>query len=154
MARKPKNPTDMSALFNTTSGTLAQIAAKTNSFTILSDIVRQTCPDLPEDVWKIANFRGTSLIIEVNSAVWSQRLQFERMNICRELATQTNNEFSQLEIKVTPHRSRIPQKPISTSDQSSSSISSATAQQLLDVASNAPEGLKQKLKKLAAHAKK
>ena len=114
MARKSKIPTDMSALFNSTSGTLAQIAAKTNSLTILSDIVRQICPDLPEDVWKIANFKGKSIVIEVNSAVWSQRLQFERMNICRELTQVTENEFNQIEIKITPYRTKIPAKTVYT----------------------------------------
>lgn len=98
MARKSKIPTDMSALFNSTSGTLAQIAAKTNSLTVLSDIVRQICPDLPADVWKIANFRANAIVIEVNSAVWSQRLQFEKMNICRELIRVTDNVYNRVEI--------------------------------------------------------
>lgn len=153
MARKSKIPTDMSALFNTTSGTLAQIAAKTNSLTILSDIVRQTCPDLPEDVWKIANFRGQSLVIEVNSAVWSQRLQFERMNICRELASVTENAFNQIEIKVTPYRTKAPEKT-KLPEKTNSTISQQTATQLLEVASNAPDSLRLKLEKLASHAKK
>lgn len=153
MARKSKIPTDMSALFNTTSGTLAQIAAKTNSLTILSDIVRQTCPDLPEDVWKIANFRDKSLVIEVNSAVWSQRLQFERMNICRELASVTENAFNQIEIKVTPYRTKAPEKT-KLPEKTSITISQETAAQLLEVASNAPESLRLKLEKLASHAKR
>lgn len=153
MARKSKIPTDMSALFNSTSGTLAQIAAKTNSLTILSDIVRQICPDLPEDVWKIANFKGKSLVIEVNSAVWSQRLQFERMNICRELTQVTENQFNQIEIKITPYRTKIPAKTV-LPEASNSTISKKTAAQLLEVAKNAPESLRKKLEKLAAHANK
>lgn len=64
MARKTRKPSDMSELFQSSKGTLAQIAAKTNSLTILSDIVRQTCPDLPADVWHIANFKQKSLVIE------------------------------------------------------------------------------------------
>ena len=153
MARKSKIPTDMSALFNSTSGTLAQIAAKTNSLTILSDIVRQICPDLPEDVWKIANFKGKSLVIEVNSAVWSQRLQFERMNICRELTQVTENQFNQIEIKITPYRTKIPAKTV-LPEANNSTISKKTAAQLLEVAQNAPESLRKKLEKLAAHANK
>lgn len=153
MARKSKIPTDMSALFNTTSGTLSQIAAKTNSLTMLSDIVRQTCPDLPEDVWKIANFRDNSLVIEVNSAVWSQRLQFERMNICRELAIVTENAFTQIEIKVTPYRTKVPEK-VKLPGATNGHISQNTANHLLEVASNAPDSLRKKLEKLAAHAKK
>ena len=153
MARKSKIPTDMSALFNSTSGTLAQIAAKTNSLTLLSDIVRQICPDLPEDVWKIANFKGKSLVIEVKSAVWSQRLQFERMNICRELTQVTDSQFNQIEIKVTPYRTKIPEKTV-LPDAINSTISKATATQLLEISKKAPDSLRKKLEKLAAHANK
>lgn len=153
MARKTRKPSDMSELFQSSKGTLAQIAAKTNSLTILSDIVRQTCPDLPADVWHIANFKQKSLVIEVTSAVWSQRLQFERMNICRELSTATDNAFDQIEIKVSPYRNKViyqteekPPEPLK--------ISQNTANQLLAVAKNAPESLKRKLEKLAKHAQK
>ncbi|MFT6918659.1 MAG: hypothetical protein ACJA2G_001278 [Cognaticolwellia sp.] len=153
MARKSRIPTDMSALFNSTSGTLAQIAAKTNSLTVLSDIVRQICPDLPADVFKIANFKANAIIIEVKSAVWSQRLQFERMNICRELAQVTNNEFNQIEIKITPFRHKVPEKTI-IPNAINSTISAATAADLLKIAATAPESLRKKLEKLAAHANK
>jgi hypothetical protein len=143
----------MSALFNSTSGTLAQIAAKTNSLTVLSDIVRQICPDLPADVFKIANFKANAIIIEVKSAVWSQRLQFERMNICRELAQVTNNEFNQIEIKITPFRHKVPEKTV-IPNAINSTISAATAADLLKIAATAPESLRKKLEKLAAHANK
>lgn len=151
MARKTRKPSDMSDLFQSSKGTLAQIAAKTNSLTILSDIVRQTCPDLPADVWHIANFKQKSLVIEVTSAVWSQRLQFERMNICRELAIATDNVFDQIEIKVSPYRNKV----IYTTEIKEAEplhISENTANQLLSVAKNAPESLKRKLEKLARHA--
>ena len=153
MARKSRIPTDMSALFNSTSGTLAQIAAKTNSLTLLSDIVRQICPDLPADVWKIANFRANAIVIEVNSAVWSQRLQFERVNICRELVRVTDNEFNQIEIKITPFRNKMPEKTV-IPNAINSTISASTAEQLLKVAESAPDSLRKKLEKLASHAKK
>jgi hypothetical protein len=143
----------MSALFNSTSGTLAQIAAKTNSLTVLSDIVRQICPDLPADVFKIANFKANAIIIEVKSAVWSQRLQFERMNICRELTQVTNNEFNQIEIKITPFRNKVPEKTV-IPNAINSTISAATAADLLKIAATAPESLRKKLEKLAAHANK
>lgn len=153
MARKSKIPTDMSVLFNSTSGTLAQIATKTNSLTILSDIVREICPDLPEGVWKIANFKKQSLVIEVNSAVWSQRLQFERVNISRELALVTDNQFNQIEIKIVPLRHNMPKKTV-IPEAINSTISKATAIQLLDIAKKAPDSLRKKLEKLAEHAKK
>ena len=153
MARKTKKPADMSALFQSTTGTLAQIATKTNSLNILADIVRQICPDLPEDAWHIANFKEKSLVIEVKSSVWGQRLQFERNNICTKLSSVTEGAFTQIDIKVSPYRNKVaprqPQAPSKTQF-----ISSKTASQLEEVAEGAPEGLKRTLQRLAALANK
>ena len=52
----------------------------------IDSIVRQTCPDLPEDTWQIANIKNETVVIEVRSAIWSQRLQFEKNNIALQLA--------------------------------------------------------------------
>jgi hypothetical protein len=169
MARKPTVPKDMSTLFNSTTGTLAQIQSKTNSLNLLSDIVRQICPDLPEDAFKIANFVQTTLIIEVKSPVWGQRLQFERNTICQELVKQTQGKFSHIEIKVnpqghrqTPNQNTLQNNSIQTNaDQNQSfqekkgslqTMSSSTALHLLKIAANAPKGLKETLERLAANA--
>ncbi|WP_448565675.1 DUF721 domain-containing protein [Thalassotalea ganghwensis] len=150
MAKKSKHPIDMSTLFSSTSGTLAQIAKKTNSLNKLKDIVRQSCPDLPAQVWQIANFHQNTLVIEVNSAIWGQRLQFERMKICQQLSIITDGQFTHIEIKVAPYRNKSTQsmetQPIPAKSQS---IPSATAEQLADIAKDAPEGLKQSLLRLA-----
>lgn len=168
MARRPKIPKDMSTLFNSTTGTLAQIQSKTNSLNLLSDIVRQICPDLPEDAFNIANFVQSTLIIEVKSPVWGQRLQFERNTICKELVIQTDGQFSQIEIKVNPqgHRKTPNQQtyqPNNTLNGTSlnsafiekkgsvQSMSLNTASHLLDIAKHAPAGLREKLEKLAAN---
>lgn len=161
MARRPKTPKDMSTLFNSTTGTLAQIKVKTNSLSLLSDIVRQICPDLPEDAFNIANFVQSTLIIEVKSPVWGQRLQFERNNICKKLNQETQGQFTKIEIKVNPqgHRQLPNQKTYEyiKSDKNTGSvqnISANTASRLLDVAEKAPKGLKEKLQKLATKAPK
>ncbi|GHE95102.1 DciA family protein [Thalassotalea profundi] len=155
MAQKSKLPIDMSTLFSETSGTLAQIAKKTNSLKILADIVRQSCPDLPAEVWQIANFTQNTLVIEVNSAIWGQRLQFEKVKICQQLAIATDNLFTQVSIKVSPYRSKTSYTvPISDKKAKTQYISSATAHQLNEVAKNAPESLKKKLLKLASLADK
>ncbi len=161
MARRPKKPKDMSTLFNSATGTLAQIQAKTNSLSTLSDIVRQICPDLPEDTFNIANFVQSTLIIEVKSPVWGQRLQFERNTICQALIIQTEGQFSQIEIKVNPQGHRqVPNQATynrhqhAMNNSSVQNISSGTASHLLEIAENAPEGLKRKLKKLAANVNK
>jgi len=154
MGHKSKKPMDMSTLFNSTSGTLAQIAKKTNSLSQLADIVRQTCPDLPEEVWQIANFRENKLVIEVNNAIWGQRLQFERMKIAQQLAHVTDNLFTHIEIKVAPYRSKKSYPQVNAEQQKTQFISHNTAAQLTEVAENAPQGLKEKLQKLASLANK
>jgi hypothetical protein len=156
MARRPKAPKDMSSLFNSMTGTLAQIKAKTNSLSQLCSIVRQICPDLPEDAINISNFINKTLVIEVKSPVWGQRLQFERNNICRSLTEHTQGQFSQIEIKVNPYGHQQAAKQVSYTKKvpPSKNISIDTAKHLLEVAKNAPKGLKEKLEKLASIAKK
>ena len=151
----------MSTLFHSTTGTLAQIQVKTNSLSLLSNIVRQICPDLPEDAFNIVNFLQSTLIIEVKSPVWGQRLQFERNNICRQLNDETQGQFTKIDIKVNPqgHRQTPNQKTYeyieSVNNKSSvQNISTTTASHLLDIAEKAPKGLKEKLQKLAANASK
>ncbi|MBU2894830.1 DUF721 domain-containing protein [Colwellia sp. D2M02] len=164
MARKPKAPINMSSLLKSTTGTLAQIQEKTNSLTILANIVRHICPDLPADAWHIANSRDDILIVDVKSPAWGQRLQFERNNICNALIEQTHGQFQRIEIKINPQSFRqsrtnlFDKKPQNTISQTSKSSdennintvnNAITAQQFLEVAKKAPKGLKEKLEKLA-----
>ncbi|WP_019027197.1 DUF721 domain-containing protein [Colwellia piezophila] len=162
MARKSKVPINMSALLQSTTGTLAHIQSKTNSLTILTDIVRQICPDLPADAWHIANCRQDTLIIEVKSPAWGQRLQFERNNICNALSSSTDGNFHRIEIKVNPQGFKLQRHEITEkvradllktapniTHQSNRVVNEKTAKQFLDIAKNAPKGLKEKLEKLA-----
>lgn len=153
MARKTKKPQDTSSLMKSSTGTLAQIASKTNSLTIIADIVRQICPDLPEEVWHIGNFKQNIIVIEVISAIWAQRLQFERMKINQNLQDATQGEFTQIEIKVSPYRNKVEKQP-EVPKNIQSSISERTAQQLNEIAENAPDSLKKKLQKLASLSKR
>jgi len=156
MARRPKAPKDMSTLFNSTTGTLAQIKEKTNSLSQLCNIVRQICPDLPEDALNISNFVNNTLVIEVKSSVWGQRLQFERNNIGRSLDEQTQGKFTKIEIKINPYGYQQAAKKVSYARKTKAiparRISVSTAKHLLEVAENAPKGLKEKLLKLAESA--
>ncbi|TYK65343.1 DUF721 domain-containing protein [Colwellia echini] len=181
MARKSKVPINMAALLQKTTGTLSHIQSKTNSLTALADIVRQICPDLPADAFNIANCREDSLIIEVKSPVWGQRLQFERNNICNALMNNTEGNFNRIEIKVNPQGFRKERHDITEKTRAellqSHAINSAeianrynaginagingvgvvnekTSKQFLEIAKNAPKGLKEKLEKLALVAGK
>lgn len=157
----------MSSLLQTKTGTLAHIQTKTNSLTILADIVRQICPDIPEDAWHIANCREDTLIIEVKSPVWGQRLQFERNTICNALISSTDGNFQRIEIKVNPQGFRQQRHEVTErtraelikstevkSQQNSAVVNEKTAKQFLEIAKKAPKGLKEKLEKLAKVAGK
>ncbi|WP_448548922.1 DUF721 domain-containing protein [Thalassotalea fusca] len=153
MKRRTEKPSDMSTLLHSTQGTLAQIAKKTNSLSKISTIVRQICPDLPEDVWWVANVKQHIVVIEVTSSAWSQRLQFEKNNIARQLEKITKGELTSIEIKVSPYRNKrevikqvMPDK--------TQFISQQTAENLREVAERAPDKLKAMLLKLAALADK
>jgi len=165
VARKSKKPINMSALLQTSTGTLAQIQEKTNSLALLSDIVRQICPDLPAEAFHIANCRQDTLIIEVKSPVWGQRLQFERNNICKALLTETQGNFQKIQIKVNPQgfrqssiqKTEINQfnlKKLVYNNQADFIANEKTAKQFMEIAKNAPKGLKEKLEKLARVAGK
>jgi hypothetical protein len=167
MARKSKVPINMSSLLQTKTGTLAHIQTKTNSLTILADIVRQICPDIPEDAWHIANCREDTLIIEVKSPVWGQRLQFERNTICNALISSTDGNFQRIEIKVNPQGFRQQRHEVTEktraelikstevkSQQNNAVVNEKTAKQFLEIAKKAPKGLKEKLEKLAKVAGK
>jgi hypothetical protein len=153
--RKTKQPIDASQLLSSTGGTLAQIATKTNFLKQLALIVKQICPDLPDQVWHIANIKQQICVIEVTSAIWSQRLQFERMRISQQLAELTDGQLTHIELKVAPYRNIKTlngdqnKAPVKTQF-----ISSHTAHQLQEVAEHAPEGLKRSLERLAKLAKK
>ncbi len=152
MARDSKKPSDVSTLFSSSFGTLAQIQEKTNCLKQLEDIVRHICPDLPQDAWHIANFHQNSLIIEVKSSVWGQRLQFERTKIAQALRDATQDLFNHIEIKVNPYQQKIVKKP-ETSPLSANVISPKAAKSITELAERAPLSLQKKLLKLAQHAK-
>ncbi|WP_068544858.1 DUF721 domain-containing protein [Thalassotalea crassostreae] len=152
MKRIVKAPQDLNSLLEQASGSIANLSAKSQSLNLLSDIVRQICPDLPENAWQIANFRENLVIIEVISPVWSQRLQFERNNICQQLLQHSDGIFTNIEIKVNPYWNRK-EKPVEK-PKARKHMSEKSAEQINEIAQNAPPGLKEKLLRLAKHANK
>ncbi len=149
MKRIVKEPEDLTNLLKKTSGSLANFSHKAHSLKILSDIIAQSCPDLPEDAWQVANCRDDLVVIEAKSPVWGQRLQFERNNIAQQLLTQTKGIFSKIEIKVNPYGNRRELKQPETKPLKN--MSQSAADHINSVAENAPPGLKEKLLKLAKH---
>jgi hypothetical protein len=156
MPRKTKQPIDRSALLQSCAGSLAKIAAKTNFLTQLSSIVRQICPDIPVEAYQIANFHQSAIIIEVKSSIWSQRLQFERVKISQQLAELSQGQFTKIEIKVNPYYARA----VMNEEEDDNvvhryhRISTEAAEHIEKLAQTAPQGLKEKLQRLAKLANK
>ena len=149
MKRIVKAPQDLHSLMEKASGSMANLSSKAQSFAIITDIVRQIAPDLPENAWQIANCRDDLVVIEAKSPVWGQRLQFERNNIAQQLTLQTQGLFTRIEIKINPFTNRREiEKPVVKSKKH---MSSKSAEELTKVAENAPPGLREKLLKLATH---
>jgi hypothetical protein len=148
------NPEDLVNLLQSADSSLAKITQKTNVLFILANIVQETCPDLPTDAWKIANFRDNTLIIEAKSPVWGQRLQFERNKITQKLINASDGLFQKIEIKVTPPGQS--KTIIATNEQNlpTRKLSKNAANHIQTLANSAPESLKNKLLKLAKHANK
>ena len=153
MYRKTKQPVDLSSLFDSSKGTLAQIASKTNSLACLSDIVSDICPDIPLDAWHLGNIKEDTIVIEVKSSVWAQRFQFERFQIAQAFSQQTHGKISKVEISVMPFLNKAPVKKPEV-EKPQKQMSQQSASELIEAAKNAPDGLKQKLERLAAHANK
>lgn len=156
MSRKTKQPIDRSSILQTCAGTLAQITEKTNFLTKLSVIVRQTCPDIPVDAYQIANFHESAIIIEVNSSIWSQRLQFERMKITQTLSNISNGRFTKIEIKVNPYTAKVSVNKVldeNIGEHRYHHISKNAALHIEEVAKSAPQSLKEKLQRLAKLAR-
>ncbi|TKB47682.1 DUF721 domain-containing protein [Thalassotalea mangrovi] len=155
MSRIEKTPQDLANLLSQSSGNLAGFGAKAKTLQSLNTIIAEICPDIPEEIWQVANCRQETVVLEVKSAVWGQRLQFERNRICQHLAQQSQGQLTRLELKINPYghqrqtETPAPKKP---SEQPGKHMSMHTAEQLNMVAEHAPQGLKEKLQKLARHA--
>ena len=149
MPRFNEKPEDLNELLNESKGPLANIAHKSQFLQKLTSIIQQICPDLPQESFRLANITQHSIVIEAKSPAWGQRLQFERNNILRELNSLESFKATQLEIRVTPFGFEAPKKEIKPKKQMSPEV----AEQLMQVAESAPKSLREKLEKLAKHAK-
>lgn len=161
MARKTQQPIDISSLFDQQHSALAKIAEKQQALLQLQHIVSEICPDLPANGWKIANIKQNQLVIEVNNAIWSHRLQFEKNRILQQFQQQLALPISQIKITICPEQSnryaKTPTAIKAAQNQPTfakqTPIPAAVSEQLTDLARHAPKGLQQALLRLAKYKK-
>jgi hypothetical protein len=108
---------------------------------------------------RVSHYRDATLFLEAASATLATRLQYMRMEILSEVRRAGYPECAQIKISSSPEaqtRMALKEQPASYTHQHTSSrtMSEETAHHLEAIAQTAPDGLKQKLLKLAQHAKK
>jgi hypothetical protein len=107
---------------------------------------------------RVGNYHDGTLVIEAASATLATRLNFLKMDIlsqfrsagmieCAQVKVITNPEAQQ---RLTPKRN---ERLSSIKQNSNQMMSEQTAQQLIEIARDAPPGLQAKLLKLAQHGK-
>ena len=151
MTRYTKNPEDLSLLINSAAGSFAKIAEKSKLLSTFSTLIKQTCPDLPEESFVLANMKADIIVIEAKSPVWGQRLQFERNTILRAVQEASGGLINKIEIKINPKG--LVNKPIII-EKPKKRLSESAAEHITALAESAPASLKEKLLRLASHVNK
>jgi hypothetical protein len=148
MTRYTKNPEDLSLLINSAAGSFAKIAEKSKLLSTFSTLIKQTCPDLPEESFVLANMKADIIVIEAKSPVWAQRLQFERNTILRAVQQASGGLINKIEIKINPKA--VINKP-ALIEKPKKQLSENAAEHIVALAESAPDSLKEKLMRLASH---
>ena len=103
---------------------------------------------------KIANFRNGTLILETASSVWLNRLNYARLQIIQALRKELPGLVS-LEVNINPELAKRKSAPVATQTQvkpNPRKLSQTASDHIMALAETAPDGLKEKLERLAALA--
>ncbi len=95
---------------------------------------------------RVANMRSGTLVIEVASAVWATRLQYERLEILSQLRRNGFPMLSSIELKVNPLMAKISREQ----PQHTKQLSAKASDHLNALADSLDGELAEKIKKLAA----
>ncbi|GAA5194305.1 DUF721 domain-containing protein [Ferrimonas gelatinilytica] len=98
--------------------------------------------------FRIANLRDGKLVLELTSAAWATRLQYQRLDILSQLRQQGFPMLTTIEFKVNPALSRLSQPKKAPASKTLSVNASSHLEALADSIGGE---LGEKLKKLAAH---
>ena len=142
-----KLPQDLSQLFNH-SGRLPELKEKAELLLRLDQVVKQQLTGPVVEQIKVANFRQSTLIIEVSSSTWAARLNFQKSNLLLKLQSEALPMLTAIDVKVNPRmRSSAPK-----SEPSYAQLSVTAASHIEALAEHTEGSLGQKLKRLAARA--
>ncbi|ARR50211.1 DUF721 domain-containing protein [Photobacterium damselae] len=104
---------------------------------------------------RVSNYRQGILIIEIASAAWSMRLNYERNSLITKLREKLLPNLVDIQVKVNPNLAAVQvAKHNKTPDIVQKPISDVAASHLLQAAEHASEKVKARLERLAQLAKK
>ncbi|UTM57706.1 DciA family protein [Photobacterium sp. CCB-ST2H9] len=103
---------------------------------------------------RVSNYRQGILVIEVASAAWSMRLNYERNQLINRLREHTLPKLQDIQISINPSLAAEPIQADKTPVLKRKPISERAAQSLMETAQDAPAKIKARLERLAALANK
>ncbi|OAN16577.1 hypothetical protein A3K86_10450 [Photobacterium jeanii] len=133
--------------------TLGNIQQRAIALAKLNDAVKQHLNCAAH--CRVSNYRQQTLIIEVSSASWSMRLNFERNSLIIKLREQLLPKLQNIEVKVNPALAAdFERQQHKAPDIVRKPISNQAAGYLLHTAQQAPDKIKARLERIAALADK
>ncbi|WP_440054210.1 DUF721 domain-containing protein [Pseudoalteromonas sp. T1lg65] len=156
MVKNRYNPKPLNELMGRWSDKLSQYGEKSEQVAELQTCLEQSLGPVLSKKCRVGHYRDGILVIEAASATLATRLNFLKMDMLSTFRKAGLHDCIQIKITTNPEAQQRLANRIEQPKQNyktSRTMSEQTANQLMELAENAPPGLKAKLEKLAEHAK-
>ncbi|MCF6439079.1 DciA family protein [Pseudoalteromonas luteoviolacea] len=157
MAKNRFDPKSLSELAPKWSNKLSNYVEKAQDIAALQAPLNKALGPILSKKCRVSNYHQGTLCIEAASATLATRLGYLKMEILSEFRQSGFHDCSQVKITTNPEaQQRLSQRQKSpqSKPEKQHKLSESTAEQLTMLAESAPDGLKERLLKLARHAKK
>ncbi|CAH9063569.1 hypothetical protein PSECIP111951_03223 [Pseudoalteromonas holothuriae] len=157
MAKSRYDPKQLNELMGKWSNKLVNYTDKSKKMAELQQCLEKAIGPILSKKSRVANYRDGTLVIEAASATLATRLNYLKMEILSQFRKAGMIECSQVKITTNPEAqqrlaTRQDKGKLQNTQTCNRVMSEQTAEQLKELASNAPPSLQAKLLKLAAHA--
>lgn len=132
---------------------MASIAQRSQQLNTLNTFLAKTVGDTIAQNCRVSNYDRGVLTIETANSAFATRLNFMLADILSNFRQNVLPELANITVKVVPNNKFLRQEQKKEAV-NNNRISAKAAEYILEVASNAPDGLKRRLERLAALQKK
>ncbi|MDK1289599.1 DUF721 domain-containing protein [Pseudoalteromonas umbrosa] len=157
MAKNRFDPKSLSELAPKWSNKLSNYIEKAQDIAALQAPLNKALGPILSKKCRVSNYHQGTLCIEAASATLATRLGYLKMEILTEFRQSGFHDCCQVKVTTNPEaQQRLAQRPVKSKPipENRHKLSESTAEQLTMLAESAPDGLKERLLKLAKHAKK